>query len=61
MRRYKQFSLEERRKIEKWQTAKIRVDVITEHLGLDRSTIFRVADDGRKSELIWTVSWQTRR
>lgn len=41
MRPYKQLSLEERRKIEKWRTAKISVDVIAERLGRDRSTIFR--------------------
>lgn len=41
MRPYKQLSLEERRKIEKWRAAKISVDVIAERLGRDRSTIFR--------------------
>ena len=41
MRPYKQLSLEERRKIEKWRSAKISADVIAERLGRDRSTIFR--------------------
>jgi len=41
MKPYKQLSLEERRKIEKWRAAKISVDVIAERLGRDRSTIFR--------------------
>lgn len=41
MRHYKQLSLEERHKIEKWRAAKISVDVIAERLGRDRSTIFR--------------------
>lgn len=41
MRPYKQLSLEERRKIEKWRSAKISVDVIAERLGRNRSTIFR--------------------
>ncbi|WP_083464427.1 helix-turn-helix domain-containing protein [Phaeobacter sp. 11ANDIMAR09] len=38
---YKQLSLQERRKIEKWRAAKISVDVIAERLGRNRSTIFR--------------------
>lgn len=41
MKPYKQLSLEERRKIEKWRAAKISVDLIAERLGRDRSTIFR--------------------
>ncbi len=40
-RTYSQISLGERRKIERWHAAKIRVDVIAEKLGRHRSTIFR--------------------
>lgn len=41
MRPYKQLTFEERRKIEKWRTAKVSVDVIAGRLGRNRSTIFR--------------------
>ncbi|MFT5625469.1 MAG: IS30 family transposase [Lentimonas sp.] len=38
---YKQLSLEERRKIETWRATKVSVDVISDRLGRNRSTIFR--------------------
>ena len=40
-RRNKQLSLEERRKIETWRASKVSVDGIAEHLGRNRSTVFR--------------------
>lgn len=40
-RSYSHISLDERRKIERWRTAGLAVDVIAEKLGRHRSTIFR--------------------
>ncbi|WP_175499078.1 helix-turn-helix domain-containing protein [Phyllobacterium sp. CL33Tsu] len=36
-----QITPDERRKIERWRSAKISVDIIVEKLGRHRSTIFR--------------------
>ena len=41
MRPYKHLSLDERRKVEEWRGAIIRVDVSAERLGRNRSTLFR--------------------
>ena len=40
-RTYSHIDLDERRKIARWRTAKLFVDVIAERLGRHRSTIFR--------------------
>ncbi len=40
-RTYSHIDLDERRRIARWRTAKLSVDVITEKLGRHRSTIFR--------------------
>lgn len=40
-RTYAHIDLDERRKIARWRTAKLSVDVIAEKLGRHRSTIFR--------------------
>ncbi len=40
-RTYSQIGMDERRKIARWRTAGISVDVIAEKLGRHRSTIFR--------------------
>ena len=40
-RTYSQIDMDERRKIARWRTAGISVDVIAEKLGRHRSTIFR--------------------
>lgn len=40
-RTYSHIDLDERRKIARWRTAKLSVDVIAEKLGRHRSTIFR--------------------
>ena len=38
---YSHIDLDERRKIERWRSAKVSIDVIAEKLGRHRSTIFR--------------------
>lgn len=53
---YSQITLDERRKIERWRTAKISVDIIAEKLGRHRSTISRelkrnIFDDPEMREL----------
>ena len=40
-RTYSHIDLVERRKIDRWRSAKLSVDVIAEKLGRHRSTIFR--------------------
>jgi transposase, IS30 family len=40
-RTYSQIDMDERRKIARWRTAGVNVDIIAEKLGRHRSTIFR--------------------
>lgn len=55
-RTYSQIDMDERRKIARWRTAGISVDVIAEKLGRHRSTIFRELRRNAFTDPQWRVT-----